>query len=266
MAGTFGPRFAVAPSSLPGVAHWYNRGLGITLTSGKASRVADQVGSIDWLDTVGSGTRQFSYLDQPLLDGGKEIVSPTSLGMETVDSDAADAAAGWNLTFPFTILAFARVSYTTGNPSELFRNTVAGFGNRPQIFRRSNAAGSCTFANEMDSSGGNLCLNGSGDTNINYNETTGANLVAGETTPYQLLTFEFGVSTWKFYKNGVEKASNSVGSPQRMTGEQIRFATSSPNFAFSDLIVLDNQGITTSIHNDLIGWLNSEYGKSIPTV
>ena len=200
------------------------------------------------------------------MDGGKEIVSPYPTGMETVDADAADSAVGWNLTFPFTILAFARVSYTSGNPSVLFLNTVAGFGNTPSIFRRSNAAGSCTFQNEMDSSGGNLCLNGSGDTNINYNETTGANLVAGETTPYQLLTFEFGVSTWKFYKNGVEKASNSVGSPQRMTGEQIRFATSSPGFAFSDLIVLDNQGVTTSIHNDLIGWLNSEYGKSIPTV
>lgn len=227
--------------------------------TGRGTRWQDQVGTIDWKDTV--PTNGFVVNTSDALIGGLRSLTTPASGILSVDRSASDAAAGWVTTLPFTLVFLTRLGFTSGAPSELFRDT-RGFGNGVQIFRQSNAATTLS-SNKAEAAGSNdLALNGSGNTNINFNATTGVNLTTGQTTPYELIAFEFSTSAQRFLRNGsVIVTSGTPTSPRVYNGTQMTFANGSPSLTLP-MFGVANKLFSSGEWASLRAWINNKYSTS----
>jgi len=251
------------PASLPNILHWYRSTVGVTLDGGgtRAIRVNDQIGTIDWLDAVTGFTRVVS--DPAVPNGSQTLASPSS-GPVSVDRALGDAAAGWLTTLPFTVIHIGKIGFTNGAPSELIRPVVGAFGAGVTMFRQSNVPLNGLNANEYRAAtSGNLLLNGAGANNINFNSTTGANLLVGETTPFQIIGLRSatGANGLQFSRNGTLVVQSTPVTPRAYTGAQLRFAASIPAITWLDIMVM-NATMSAGDYTNLKNWLNAEYGFS----
>jgi len=248
---------------MPNILHWYRSTVGVTLDGlgVRAIRVNDQIGTIDWLDTVAGFTRVNSDPDVP--NGSQTLASPSS-GPISVDRALGDAAAGWLTTLPFTVIHIGKLAFTNGAPSELIQPAVGAFGSGVTMFRQSNVPLNGPNANEYRAAtSGNLLLNGAGSDSINWNITTGANLLSGETTPYQIIGLRSatGADGLHFARNGTVLRQSTPVTPRVYTGAQLRFAASIPSMTWLDVMVM-NATMSAGDYGNLKAWLNAEYGFS----
>jgi len=251
------------PANLPGIIHWYRSTVGVTINggTGRATRVNDQIGTIDWLDNATGFT--VNATDPAVPNGTQTLTSPSS-GPVSVDRALGDAAAGWVTTHPFTVLLIAKLSYTSGAPSQFTERVGGAFGSAVTLFRQSNVPLNGANTNEWRAAtSGNLLLNGAGVNSINFNSTTGANLTVGQTTPYQIVAFRTttGANGLQFARNGTVLVQSTPTTPRVYTGSQLRFSNSTAAITFLDLIVM-NATMSAGDYTNLKTWLNSEYGFS----
>jgi hypothetical protein len=249
------------PIDSPSIVHWYTADSNITFgsTPDRAIRVPDLIGNHDFIDL--NPTLGLTYVSTDVDLGNLPVLETAGNTVFSADSSAGDAATGWNIPLPFTITLLVKLAY---NPtfSELFRDS-RGNGNCVQIIRNASNPTSASN-NKMNASGSNsLELNGTGPLNINYNSDTGLVLAIGETTPYQMLTFEFASDFQKFYRNGTLIAtSGAIGTPRTFDGSQIRFGAGNPAIRFAELIV-SNTVLSDDDRDDLKTYFNNKYSLSI---
>ena len=254
---------AFSPASLPNIRHWYRSTVGVTFDplGTRATRVNDQIGTIDWLDAVAGFTRVVS---DPAVPNGTQTLASPSTGPVSVDRALGDAAAGWVTTLPFTVIHIGKLAFTSGTPSELIRPVVGAVGSGVTLARRSNVPLNGTNANEYRAAtSGNLLLNGAGANNINFNSTTGANLLAGETTPFQIigLSSATGANGLQFSRNGTLVVQSTPVTPRVYTGAQLGFGLNTPAITWLDIIVM-NATMSAGDYTNLKNWLNAQYGFS----
>jgi len=255
---------ATSPATfLPNMLHWYRSTVGVTLDGGggRAIRVNDQIGTIDLVDAVAGFNVVTS--DPAVPNGTRSLASP-STGPISVDRALGDAAAGWLTTLPFTVLHIGKLAFTSGAPSELIQPAVGAFGSGVTMFRQSNVPLNGANANEYRAAtSGNLLLNGAGSDSINWNITTGANLLSGQTTPYQIIGFRStsGANGLQFSRNGTVLRQSTPVTPRVYTGAQLRFAASIPAMTWLDVMVM-NATMSAADYTNLKNWVNAQYGFS----
>ena len=257
------PQLQDAPASFsPGDlgGYWYHTGGDLRLGSGA------NTGKWDRLDEQnGSGI----YLQNPTFTGQALQESAVNdayvIGFDTASyltTDGDSGALGWVTSGnAITMLIFGRLGYTAGFSS--FIVPASGGTVYPKLERRS-AAPTVVGNNRLrnDSTNG-LGVAGAGAANINYNTTTSANLISGQSTPFQLMEFLFSTTEKTFRRNNtVQETSSGSFSLQNYDGSQLRMAANEPAIFLTDLIIIPDT-LTDEERNNMAAWILSTYNYTI---